>query len=185
LTIAQLFQFKADQSRMKLHNRFWQGTNWQLAIGNRQSALVHALIGKSIAEAVLVGALAIFLFYSAFPPHFRGWGEVTEQGIAGWVVNTAAPYSRVEVELFIDGKFVASGIANQYRPDVRAAGWAKDDWHGYTFAPTSLAAGPHVARVYALHASGEEVRQVLQLVGDPLYFSVDETGKLIPAGKQK
>lgn len=140
--------------------------------------LVHVLVGKSIVETLLVGALAVFTFITILPPYFHGWGEVTQTGISGWVVNNAAPWERVEVQLFIDGRFVADTLANQPRPDVVAAGWSKDEWHGYTFPITSLNAGLHEARVYTLHESGDGVRKSLQLVGDPIRFLVDENGRL-------
>lgn len=142
------------------------------------TSLVHVLIGKSIVETLLVGALAVFTFISILPPYFHGWGEVTKTGISGWVVNNAAPWDRVEVQLFVDGKFVASAVANESRRDVVMAGWSKDEWHGYTFPVTSLNAGLHEARVYALHDSGKGTRKTLQLVGDPISFAVDASGKL-------
>jgi hypothetical protein len=141
------------------------------------TSLVHVLIGKSIAETLLVGALAVFTFITVFPPYFHGWGEVTNNGIAGWVVNNAAPGERVEVELFVDGRFAARAVANEARPDVVAAGWARDEWHGYTFPIASQTPGLHEARIYALHDSGYGARKSLQLVGDPLPVFVDEEGR--------
>jgi hypothetical protein len=141
--------------------------------------LVHALIGKSIAETLLVSALAIFAFIALLPPFFHGWGEVTDTGIAGWAVNSAVPWDRVEVHLYVDGEFVAMQVANRSRPDVQAAGWAKDDWHGFFFSLASLAAGPHEARVYAMHNSGGGARKSLQMLGEPIPFLVDAQGKLI------
>lgn len=138
--------------------------------------LVHVLIAKSIAETLLVGALAVFTFVTVLPPYFHGWGEVTESGIAGWAVNNASPWERVEVQLFIDGQFVSAGIANQSRPDVAAAGWAKDPWHGYTFPLKSLSIGDHTARVYAVHDSGAGARKTLQLLGDPIPIVVNKNG---------
>ncbi len=140
--------------------------------------LVHALIAKSIAETILVAALAVAFYFTAFPPYFHGWGEATPHSISGWVVNQHAPADRVAVQLFIDGEFVASSTANLSRPDVVEAGWAKDEWHGYMFDGLTLRAGRHEARVYALHASGRGVRQTLQLVGDPIWFDVDHNGAL-------
>lgn len=139
--------------------------------------LVHVLIGKSILETLLVGALAVFTFIAVFPPYFHGWGEVTNDGISGWAVNNAAPWERVEVQLFIDGKFVATAVANEPRPDVFAAGWSKDQWHGYRFPVTSYFPGSHEGRVYALHDSGNGARKSLQLLGDPIPFVVDDRGK--------
>jgi len=146
--------------------------------------LVHVLIGKSILETVLVGALAVFTFITILPPYFHGWGEVTSTGISGWVVNNASPWDRVQVQLFIDGRFQATALASEPRPDVSMAGWAKDQWHGYTFPLGSLTVGYHEARVYALHDSGGGARKSLQLVGDPVPLLVAEDGKLVrPASR--
>jgi hypothetical protein len=142
------------------------------------AALVHVLVGKSIAEALLVGALAVFAYVAVLPPHFHGWGELTDTGIAGWAVNNAKPWERVEVQLFLDGAFAATEIANLTRPDVVGAGWAKDEWHGYSFRLAALNVGEHEARVYALHDAGDGRRKSLQLLGEPVRFSVDTSGKL-------
>ena len=140
--------------------------------------LVNLLIGKSIAETVLVGAIAVGVFLNAFPPTFHGWGEAVaeERSIAGWAVNDADPWERVEVQILIDGKLAGTERANVSRPDVVAAGWARDEWHGYKFAVPSLAAGAHEARVYALHESGGATRYTLQLLGDPIPFVVNADG---------
>ena len=135
--------------------------------------LVHVLIGKSIIETLLIGALAVGTFMTVFPPHFHGWAEVSEKAIAGWAVNNAAPYQRVPVQLFINGEFVAAAVADRARPDVSAAGWARDEWHGYKFTLPSLPPGEHEARIYAVHESGAGKRKSLQLLGDPLTFTVD------------
>jgi hypothetical protein len=140
--------------------------------------LVHVLIGKSILETILVGALAISAFLSVLPPYFHGWGEVTDYGVAGWAVNNASPWDRVEVQLFIDGKFFDTAAANLSRPDVSAAGWASDEWHGYSFVINSLNTGRHEARVYALRNSGNASRKSLQLLGTPIPFIVANDGKL-------
>ncbi len=80
------------------------------------TSLVQILIGKSILETLLVGALAVFTYVTIFPPYFHGWGEITESGVSGWAVNDAEPWARVEIQLFIDGRFVAHGVANKSRP---------------------------------------------------------------------
>jgi hypothetical protein len=85
-------------------------------------------------------------------------------------VDDADPWRRVEVQLFIDGKFVGTQVAQLSRPDVVAAGWAKDEWHGYSFVVNDLGEGLHEARIYALHRSGE--RYSLQMLGDPIKFQV-------------
>jgi len=137
--------------------------------------LVNLLIGKSIAETILVGTIAVVAYLNAFPPTFHGWGEavVERRSIAGWAVNNATPAQPVEVQLFIDGKLNGTQVANLSRPDVVEAGWAIDAWHGYEFVLTSLTPGNHEARVYAVHPSGGGERYTLQLLGDPIRFVVN------------
>jgi hypothetical protein len=135
--------------------------------------LVNLLLAKSILETIFVGALALIVYTKLFPPTFHGWGEavVEARSISGWAVDDADPWRRVELQLFIDGKLVETQVAQLSRPDVVAAGWAKDEWHGYTFAVNGLSEGTHEARVYALHKSGD--RYTLQLLGNPIQFDVD------------
>lgn len=135
-------------------------------------------MGKSIAETLFVALLAVGFFFTAFPPYFHGFGEATPDSIAGWAVNNRAPWDRVEVQLFIDGRYAASGVANLSRPDVANAGWSRDEWHGYSFPVSQLSVGVHEASVYAVHESGGGIRRTLQLLGYPMRFSVDGNGKL-------
>ena len=140
--------------------------------------LVNLLIAKSILETILVGTIAVVVYLNAFPPTFHGWGEAVAgtKSISGWVVSDADPWRRVEVQLFIDGKLIGTQVAHLSRPDVVAAGWSKDEWHGYSFVIEGLAAGAHEARVYALHSSGAGTRYTLQLLGDPIRFEVNPDG---------
>ena len=132
--------------------------------------LTNILIAKSILDTIFVGTLAVVVYVKLFPPTFHGWGEAIgeSKSISGWAVDTADPWRRVEVQLFIDGNFVGTTVAQLSRPDVMAAGWAKDEWHGYEFVLTGLSDGTHEARVYALHRSGD--RYTLQLLGNPITF---------------
>jgi hypothetical protein len=145
---------------------------------NRPAQLVNVLIAKSILETVLVGAIAVIVYLHVFPPTFHGWGEAVAESrsIAGWVVSDADPWRRVEVQLFIDGKFAGTQVAQLSRPDVLAAGWSKDEWHGYNFVIADSAVGTHEARVYALHPSGNGARYSLQVLGDPIRFEVNGNG---------
>jgi hypothetical protein len=140
--------------------------------------LVHALIGKAILETLLVGSLAVVGFLTLLPPSFHGWGEVTDHGIAGWAVNSGSPWERVEVQLFIDGQFFGTRVANGSRPDVPSARWALDEWHGYLFEVNSLTPGPHEARVYALRTSRQGTKKSLQQVGTPIPFIAEADGTI-------
>jgi hypothetical protein len=144
-----------------------------------KARLINFLIAKSIAEALFIGALAVGFYLTAFTPFFRGTLDYADaHRVAGWVVNQAEPQTHVEVQLYIDGSFAGNRRADLSRPDVKAAGRAEDEWHGFTFDTPPLAAGQHEARVYAVHMSGEGQRRTLQLVDKPLVFnvSVDEAG---------
>ena len=148
--------------------------------------LVNLLVAKSILETIFVGTLAVVVYTKLFPPTFHGWGEavVDARSISGWVVDDADPWRRVEVQLFIDGKFVGTTVAQASRPDVVDAGWSKDEWHGYNFVVSGLSEGVHEARVYALHRSGD--RYTLQLLGDAIWFEVMRDGSWIsPAAAQR
>lgn len=140
--------------------------------------LVNLLIAKSVLETILVGTIALVVYLKAFPPTFHGWGEAVtaSQNIAGWVVSDAEPWRRVEVQLFVDGKLAGTQVASLSRPDVLAAGWSRDEWHGYSFPVAGLSPGVHEARVYALHSSGSGVRYTLQLLGNPIQFEVRTDG---------
>ena len=140
--------------------------------------LTNVLIAKSMIETVFVAALAVAVYMNAFPPSFKGWGEavLATQSISGWGVSDSDPWLRLEVQLFIDGKLVGTQVADDSRPDVSAAGWAKDEWHGYNFTVKGLTPGTHDARVYVLHASKNGARQTLQMLGDPIRFEVSVDG---------
>ena len=90
---------------------------------------------------------------TVLPPSFHGWGEVTESGIVGlgWS-TTRRRGNRVEVQLFVDGKFVASRSGRQ-RDRVRTlpqlAG-PRRRMARLHFASLRQAAATHEARVYAL-----------------------------------
>jgi hypothetical protein len=144
----------------------------------KKPQLVNLLIAKSVLETILVGTIALVVYLKAFPPTFKGWGEAVaaSQSISGWVVSEAEPWRRVEVQLFVDGKLVGTQVAHRSRPDVVAAGWAKDEWHGYSFQVSALNPGAHEARVYALHSSSKGARYTLQLLGDPIQFEVRTDG---------
>ena len=133
-----------------------------------------------VALTFCAGAYAVWTEHATFPPALRGFGEVTRRGeVAGWAVDVSRPGRRVEVQVYVDGRFVAYGEAALPRPDVLAAGRSADENCGYSFALPALAAGPHEARVYALHAPGRgrELRTLKQL-GNALHFTTGDDGRV-------
>jgi hypothetical protein len=138
-----------------------------------RARITNFLIAKSIIEVLFLGVLAVGFYLTAFTPFFRGTLDYADaRHIAGWVVKQNEPQAHVEVQLYIDGHFAGNRQADLSRPDVKAAGRAEDESHGFIFDTPQLPVGQHEARVYAVHMSGEGQRRTLQLVGKPLAFSV-------------
>lgn len=136
--------------------------------------LFQLLIAKSIIEALLVTALAVSFYLVVTNPHLHGWlDQADARTISGWAVNDKSAGTRVEVQLFIDDKFVENRVADAFRPDLHQAQRADDDWHGFVFQTPPLGAGDHEARVFAVHRGGSNERRTLQIVGKPLHFRVD------------
>ena len=141
-----------------------------------RAGLANLLIGKSIAEALLVTTVAAGFYLSTTNPSLRGWlDHADSHTISGWAVDDDNPGRRVEVQLFIDDQFIEQRTAAELRPDVRAGGRAADDWHGFIFRTPSLPPGEHEARVYLLHRGASPARRTLQIIGKPLRFTVHST----------
>src|SRR5215213_1333515 len=130
------------------------------------SQLVNLLIAKSILDTIFVGTLALVVYTRAFPPTLHGWGEAVVEAkmISGWVVNNAQPEERVEVQLYIDGRFRNYTGAFDPRPDIVAAGWSRDPWHGFNFWVSKLPPGAHEARVFFFFQAEDGIRDTLQLI---------------------
>jgi hypothetical protein len=137
--------------------------------------LSHILIGKSLVEALFLAALVTAFSYSHFNTHFRGSLDVADaRAVGGWAVDESAPDAQVEVELYIDGHFVARRRADAPRPDVLAAGRAASPNHGYVFETPRLPPreGEYEARVFAAHAGADAAHVTLQQVGETKRFRV-------------
>lgn len=140
----------------------------------RERKLTNFLIVKAIVETLFVIALAAYFSYADFTPGFRGWLDMAdEREVAGWIVDKRAPASRVEVQLYINDRFVASRLADRPRPDVVRVGFAEDEHHGFWFETPPLDAGEYEARVYAVRASRGAARRTLQQVGEPRRFTIE------------
>ncbi len=140
--------------------------------------LIQLLIAKSIVEALFATSIAAGAYLVTTNPHLAGWLDAAdEHAIAGWAMDGRHPQGRVEVQLFMDDRFVEDRVAADFRPDVRAAGRADDDWHGFVFKTPKLPPGEHEARVYVVSRGSVTERRTLQMIGKPLRFQVTATGE--------
>ena len=139
------------------------------------SRLVICLIIKSVLDALIIGGFALAFYYSAFNPSLHGGlGEAGAEWIEGWVVDFANPECKVEVQLYIDGKFAESRTADFPHPNLVTLGLTKDERHGFLLYTPPLDPGRHEARVYAAYESKDGERRTLNLIGKPLFFQVDD-----------
>lgn len=133
--------------------------------------LVNVLLAKAAVDLMFVCALAAGSQYTALRPPLRGaLDDADAHTLRGWVVDTSAPGRHVEVQLYVDGKLAAAGVADQRRADVGAAGTAPDGRHGFVFRLDTQPPGEHEARVYAVHPSGDGRRRTLRQLGDARRF---------------
>jgi hypothetical protein len=146
--------------------------------------LTRFLIGKSFVETLFLVALVAAFSYAHFNPRLRGTLDAAnEREVLGWVVDEADPNERVEVELYIDGHFVARRRAGEPRPDVLAAGRAANADHGYAFETPTLPAREteYEASVFAAHEGIDRQLIGLRMVGKPLRFRVQAGPKNVGA----
>ncbi|HMY74709.1 MAG TPA: hypothetical protein PLQ88_23020, partial [Blastocatellia bacterium] len=96
-----------------------------------------------------------------------------ETRIAGWVHDPQSPAAALEVQLFIDGQFIATTPADEPREDLVRAGVTSRANHGFNFKldSTNLAIGEHTVQVYAVRNVGTS-KTLLPIVTTPLRFSV-------------
>ena len=137
----------------------------------RQKRLTYYLIVKTIGDVLLVAILAVGFYLTAFNPYFHGWvDDANSRWIRGWMIDSREPTEDVEAQLYIDGRFIESQLANQSRPEIVTTSLAVNENHGFFFTTPTLEEGEHEARVYAVHESGEGARRTLQLIGKPFRF---------------
>jgi len=138
----------------------------------RRARLTRLLLAKLTLDLLFVAALAVYTQAVAFRPFYSGSLDYADsKSVRGWVVDRSEPAAPVEVQLYIDGGFAASALANEPRPDVFEKGFAEDERHGFVFNLADTQTGEHEARVYAVHASRAGARRTLQQIGAALRFT--------------
>ena len=128
--------------------------------------MLKALIAKAGIEIFVVMAAISFAAYSHLNPPIRGAIDVADSTrIAGWAYDPRAPEDRLEVQLFMDGKFVADKVADELRDDLVSAGAAVNSRHGFSFIVPELKLmnGVHSVNVYALRSGGGGNKSLLSI----------------------
>ncbi|MFN0110619.1 MAG: hypothetical protein ACKVZH_17315 [Blastocatellia bacterium] len=132
--------------------------------------LLRAVIAKSFVEVILVCVIASLAAFTTFSPQLRGAIDVADQSrIAGWVNDPRTPTMALEVQLFVDGRFVASQLADRNREDLVSTGVTKTARHGFNFdsGQLNLSTGEHSVQVFAVRDAAGESKILLPVTTSP------------------
>lgn len=138
--------------------------------------LLQAVLVKTGLEITLICVAVSLAAFSHINPPLRGAIDVADASrIAGWAYDPREPAARLEVQLFVDGRFVAAGRADERRDDLARRGAADDAMHGFTFAvpPLGLAPGRHTLQVFAVHSGSANNKTLLSLTRSTLTLDIN------------
>jgi hypothetical protein len=129
--------------------------------------LVAAVAVKLTLDLLFVCALAVYTQAVSFRADFDGALEYADGRVArGWVADKARPGAAAEIQLYVDGRFTAAGVADRKVDEADTAVGRR----GFELSFAQLPPGEHEARVYAVRASRGGARLTLRQIGGPLRF---------------
>ena len=143
----------------------------------RSVGMLYLIIAKSMIELLLLAGIASYVGWFTFHPLIHGVIDTASaEEVTGWAFNPETPLASVEVQLFLDGRFFASRVADQARPDLVSAGVTNRPDHGYRFPipPAALTPGRHTAEVFVLQPALSGYRTLVPLTKTPRSFAVDQ-----------
>lgn len=137
--------------------------------------LLKALLAKAGLEFLIILIAISLAAYSHLNPPIRGAIDVADATrIAGWAYDPREPNAGLEVQLFIDGKLIASRRADEQRDDLVTAGAAANAMHGFSFPVPELrlATGKYRVEVYAVRAGGGRNKSLLILTKKEYWLEI-------------
>ncbi|MEP7270095.1 MAG: hypothetical protein ABI882_01255 [Acidobacteriota bacterium] len=137
--------------------------------------LMAAVSIKTLLEIIFVCIIVSIAAVRTFHPSLRGTIDIAEPArINGWAYDPAVGETPVEVQLFVDGKFVAAAKADALRADLVDAGAAPRPYHGFSFPldAVKLQPGQHTAQVYAVRTGIGGTLTLIPIAKHPLVFEV-------------
>ncbi|HEY0169512.1 MAG TPA: hypothetical protein VGB98_00555 [Pyrinomonadaceae bacterium] len=145
--------------------------------GPRRPRAARGRIAKLVAaklalDLLFVGAFAVYTRAVTFGRDFDGALEHADgRGARGWVVDLERPGEPVEIQLFENGRFVASTLAEELRTDTDPRTTHGAGRRGFIFRFERDLYGEHTVSAYAVRAGRGGERRVLQKVGQPVNFA--------------
>jgi hypothetical protein len=137
--------------------------------------LLRAIIAKAGLEFLVIIIAISLAAYSHLNPPMRGAIDVADaMRIAGWAYDPREPNAQLDVQLFLNGQFVATRRADELREDLVRAGAAQNAQHGFTFSVPALqlAAGRYSVTVYAVRAGGGKNKSLLALTKKEYFLDI-------------
>jgi hypothetical protein len=133
--------------------------------------LVKLIAAKLALDLLFVCGLAAYTHAVTYRNSFEGELEHADAlGARGWVTDLEQPGAPVEVQLFLNGRFVASAVASEPAQDEAQGDSRKRDRRSFVFQFEQPRDGEYEARVYAVRVGRAGARRTLQQVGDPRSF---------------
>ncbi|MCA1618471.1 MAG: hypothetical protein LC795_03980 [Acidobacteria bacterium] len=134
--------------------------------------IAKLIAAKLALDLLFVAAFALYTHAVTFSRRFDGALEHADgRGARGWVEDLERPGEPVEVQLFENGRFVASVVADEPRPDDGRAGAPSGAGarRGFSFKFVRPLYGEHELRVYGVRAGRGGARRTIQQFGEPLH----------------
>jgi hypothetical protein len=151
------------------------GPRARFAVGGKDPAvrmrgrLVKLIAAKLALDLLFVCGLALYTHAVTFERGFDGALEhVDGRGARGWAADLERPGEPVEVQLFLNGEFVASATATEPQPDDASSISRGNKRRSFVFE--FQRSGEYEARVYAVRAGRGGARRMLQQIGGPKRF---------------
>ncbi len=116
--------------------------------------LLKAVILKLLVEILFVCAATSIAAFAYFNPALRGEVELADaQRVEGWACDPLSTARPLEVQLFIDNRFIAATVADRVREDLITARLLRRVPFGFSFElnPLALDPGRHRVQVYVVY----------------------------------
>jgi hypothetical protein len=142
---------------------------------NLATRLLRGVLAKAGLEIGFVCVIATLAAFQNASPLLRGAVDVAGAAhVAGWAYDPLTPDTALDVQLFVDERFIALQRAEKVRVDLVKAGATPTAAHGFDFdlSQVPLAKGTHTAQVYAVRNAAGKNKSLIPLSKTPHVFQV-------------
>lgn len=137
--------------------------------------LLKAVILKLLAELLFLCAATSIAAFAYFNPALRGEVELVDvTRVEGWACDPFSVARPLEVQLFIDNRFVAATVADRVREDLITARLTRRVPFGFSFALNRLALDPgrHWVQVYVVYPAPRGSKTLVPINRQPCIVEI-------------